>query len=303
MTADEYDFIIVGAGSAGSVLATRLAASKRFRVLLLEAGGSDARLWVRIPLGIGRILNDSRYIWEAQTEPEVELHGNRISLQSGRLIGGSSSVNGMVVVRGHPKKYDAWRDMGCPGWGWEDVRPYFKRLEDCSFGNPELRGRGGPVSVTRLGGDPLADAFLQASVATGIDRTEDYNDEQAEGAAHIQLNTRNGIRCSTGLAYLKPARALPNFHVTTNAIAERVVFDGRRAVGVSFIQGGRRTNARARCEVVLCAGSIRSPQLLELSGVGQPDRLCRLGIDVVSELSGVGENLQDHLMPRFCYES
>jgi len=298
----EFDFIIVGAGSAGSVLASRLSENNRVRVLLLEAGDSDRRLWVRIPLGVGRILNDARYVWKAETEPEPELHGNRIYWPSGKLIGGSSSVNGMLFVRGHPKRYDEWRDNGCPGWGWSDVLPYFKRLEDCSFGDRSLRGRDGPIGVTRLGSDPLTEAFLDACGEVGVRRTDDYNDENPEGAASIQLSTRNGVRCSTGLAYLRKAQKRGNLRVETNALARQVLFDGRRAVGVTYTQDGRLERIRACREVILCAGAIRSPQLLELSGVGRSEVLQGLGLEVVAALPGVGENLQDHLMPRISYE-
>jgi choline dehydrogenase len=299
---EEFDFIIIGAGSAGAVLASRLSENSRVRVLLLEAGDTDRRLWVRIPLGVGRILNDARYVWKAETEPEPELHGNRIYWPSGKLIGGSSSVNGMLFVRGHPQKYDEWRHAGCSGWGWSDILPYFKRLEDCPFGDRRLRGRNGPIGVTRLGSDPLTEAFLEACEEAGVRRIEDYNDENPEGAASIQLSTCNGVRCSTGFAYLRKAQRRANLRVETNAVARQVLFDGRRAVGVAYAQDGRFKKVRAHREVILCAGAIRSPQLLELSGIGRREVLQRLGLEVVAALPGVGENLQDHLMPRISYE-
>jgi len=298
----QYDYVIVGAGSAGCVLANRLSASGRFRVLLLEAGGSDRKLWVRVPLGVGKLLADERFLWRANTEPESELKGNALYWPTGRLIGGSSSVNGMVFVRGHPAKYDEWRATGCPGWGYDEVLPYFKRLEDCPFGDPAERGVGGPIGVTELKGDPVSDAFLEACAQAGYARASDYNGRGAEGAAPLQLSVRHGIRSSTGLAYLAPARQRANLDVLTHSVAERIVFEGRRAVGIRYRIGDETREARARIETLICAGALRSPQLLELSGVGDGERLRALGIDVVLHLHGVGENLQDHLMPRITYE-
>ncbi len=300
--APEYDFVIVGAGSAGCVLAHRLGADPSCRVLLLEAGGSDRNLWVRIPLGVGKLLNDERYVWKADTEPQPQMKGNRLYWPSGRMLGGSSSVNGMVFARGHPAKFDEWRDSGCPGWGYEDVLPYFRKLEDCAFGDSRYRGRGGPIGVTEVTPDPVTGAFLDACVEAGYPRTADYNGAQPEGTAPLQLSVRRGVRSSAGLEYLEPVRGRPNVHVATNALAQCVLFEGRSARGVRYRVDGEVREARAAREVILCAGALRSPQLLELSGVGDGERLASLGIPVVQHLPGVGEHLQDHLMPRITFE-
>jgi choline dehydrogenase len=298
-----YDYVVVGAGSAGCTLAARLTESGKHSVLLLEAGGSDRHPWVRIPLGVGKVLNDEKFVWKTSTEAEPQLHGNRLYWPSGRIVGGSSSVNGLVFVRGHPAKYDEWRAAGCPGWGWAEVLPYFKKLEDCAFGNPAVRGRGGPIAVRELEGDPISDAFVEACTQAGFPRVADYNGDIPDGAAPLQVNMRNGLRCSAATGYLTPAMRRPNLRVITGALATGVAFDGLRARGVDYVVRGQKRHARAGREVLLAAGALRSPQLLELSGIGDAGLLRRHGIDVVAHHPGVGRNLQDHLMPRITFET
>jgi choline dehydrogenase len=297
-----FDYVVVGAGSAGCALAARLTEGGRNTVALLEAGKGDRHLWVRVPLGVGKLLNDERYVWKTYTEPERELHGNKLYWPSGRILGGSSSVNGLVFVRGHPAKYDEWRATGCPGWGYADVLPYFKKVEDCPFGDSALRGRGGPIGVRELGRDAISDAFIDACVEAGYPRVSDYNADVPEGAAPLQISSRNGLRCSAVDGYLAPAARRPNLRVITGALATGIVCDGTRARGVTFVADGERRQVEARREVIVAAGAIRSPQLLELSGIGDAAVLQALGIPVVAHLPGVGQNLQDHLMPRITFE-
>ena len=302
MSEEIFDYIIAGAGSAGCVIANCLSALPDTSVLLLEAGGPDRNIWFRIPLGIGRIVGDRRYTWNARTEPEPGLHGNRIGWESGKVLGGSSSVNGMLAVRGHPQKYDEWEAAGCPGWGFKDVLPYFKRLENCEFGDSEFRGKSGPISVSEANVDVLGHAFLESCGSAGYSRTSDYNGRQPEGAGPFQLCVRNGVRSSTSSAYLRPALRRNSLKTITHAVVQEVVFRERRAIGVRYSLGNDTLFARARREVIVCSGGIRSPQLLELSGIGQGQILEKHGIKVVQHLSEVGENLQDHLMVRVCFE-
>ena len=298
-----YDYVIVGAGSAGCALAARLTESGEHTVALIEAGKSDRRLWVRVPLGVGKLLNDERYVWRTYTEPERELHGNKLYWPSGRILGGSSSVNGLVFVRGHPAKYDDWSASGCPGWSYADLLPYFRKVEDCRFGDPVRRGRGGPIAVRQLDGDAISNAFVDACVQAGYPRVADYNADLPDGAAPLQLSSRNVLRCSAVDGYLAPAARRANLTVITGAVASGIVFEGKRARGVRFVAHGARKRVDARREVLLAAGAIRSPQLLELSGVGDAGLLQARGIPVVAHLPGVGRNLQDHLMPRITFEA
>jgi choline dehydrogenase len=292
-----YDFIIVGAGSAGSVMAERLTASGRFSVLLLEAGGTDRRFYVQMPLGYGKTFYDPRVNWNFTAEPDPGLAGNTDHWPRGKLLGGSSSINAMVWIRGQREDFDAWEAAGNPGWGWDGMLPYFKAVEDNEAGADEFRARGGPVHVTdnREKVHPLTRRFLQAGIAAGLPLNHDFNGATQEGVGVYQLSTRNGRRMSAARAFLRPAMRRPNLRVETDALAAAIIFEGREAKGVEYRQRGRTVRAMAGREVVLCGGSVSTPLLLQRSGVGPADLLRGLGIPVVQAQENVGRNLQDHL--------
>jgi choline dehydrogenase len=295
----EFDYIIVGAGSAGCVLANRLSADGKNSVLLLEAGPKDRNIWIHVPLGYGRLFKAKSVNWMYQTEPEPELGGRTVFQPRGKVLGGSSSINGLLYVRGQHEDYDRWRQRGNEGWGYEDVLPYFKKAEHQQRGPDDFHGVGGPLPVSDLGHvDPLSAAFIAAAAETGIPKNPDFNGATQEGAGYFQTTTRYGRRASTAVAYLRPAKARDNLHIETSALAQRVVFNGRRAEAVQYRKQGSLRTARARKEVLVCGGAYNSPQLLQLSGVGPAELLRKHGIDVVFDAPGVGHDLQDHLQVR-----
>lgn len=298
-----FDYIVVGAGSAGCALANRLTADGRHQVLLIEAGGRDNHLNIHIPLFVARLLMDERLTWPFKTEPQTHLNGKPQLWVRGRVLGGSSSINGNLFVRGDPAEFDGWRDAGCTGWGYADLLPLFKRLEDFPDGDPAVRGHGGPIGVTSLKNfDPLSNAFVDACEQHGYRRLEDYNDGSYEGTFHLQYSTRKGLRSSSAVAYLRPALKRTNLTVLLNAVATRVVMNGTRATGIEVAYGGKTQTLQARREVALCAGPLKSPQLLELSGIGDSALLQQQGIRTLHHLPGVGENLRDHPNVRVTYE-
>jgi choline dehydrogenase/4-pyridoxate dehydrogenase len=296
MPAKPYDYVIVGAGSAGCTLARRLTEDTGTRVLLLEAGGWDRDPWIKIPVGWGRILEKRLHDWMYFTEPEPALNERRIECARGKVIGGSSSINAMAYVRGNPGDYDRWARNGCAGWSYAEVLPYFRRQESWEGGAGEYRGGDGPLTVgTSAFEDPLIEACLAAGEKLQMPRTVDYNGAQQEGLGRMQQTIRDGRRCSAAEAYLRPALRRPNLTIETGAAANRILLEGGRAVGVEYVRGGAVQVARAGREVILCGGVINSPQLLMLSGIGDPDELGVHGIKAAVALPGVGKNLQDHL--------
>ncbi|MGB3436137.1 GMC family oxidoreductase [Achromobacter sp.] len=300
---ENYEYIVVGAGSAGCALAARLAASGR-SVLLLEAGEDDRWIWIRIPAGVAYILRGERGLRRFHTEAETHMNNRSIFWPRGKVVGGSSSVNGMIWVHGDPAEFDRWRDeFGATGWGYDDLKPIFREIEGYAGGDPAVRGRSGPVSVTEFRSrHPLMDAFVDSCVSAGIPRNPDYNGVDYEGVGYIQHNIRKGWRWSSREAFIRPLAKDANLRLQTGALVSRILFDGTTATGVEYRHGGQLVKANASREVILCAGAIQSPQILELSGIGQRHLLDRLGIPVLQDAPAVGENLQDHLHTRVTYE-
>ncbi len=299
MEAQTFDYIVVGAGSAGSVLANRLSADPKHRVLVLEAG-RESHPWSRIPVGFAKLIENPAANWLYSSEPDEGTGNRRIPIPRGKLLGGSSSINGMVFVRGQSQDYDQWAQLGNRGWSYREVLPIFRDMESYQGdADDEYRGRNGPLKVTEsLETGPIYDALIKAAGEVGIQYTKDYNGASQDGIGMTQATIRNGRRMSTAFCYLDPARTRPNLTIRANALTECLLFEAKRCVGVRYTANGQQHEARAGREVVVSAGSINSPQLLELSGIGQPDLLRGLGIEVRHGLNGVGENLRDHYSPR-----
>ncbi len=294
--AAEFDFIIVGAGSAGCALAYRLSEDPENRVLVLEFGGTDAGPFIQMPAALSYPMNMNRYDWGYESEPEPHLGGRRLALPRGKVVGGSSSINGMVYVRGHACDFDTWEEMGASGWGYRHVLPYYKRMETGHGGQAGWRGTNGPLHVTRgTKWNPLFDAFQKAGTEAGYGITADYNGERQEGFGDMEMTVYKGRRWSAANAYLKPALNRPNLELIKGAMVRRVVIENGRATGVEYQKGGQAHTAKAAREVVLSASSINSPKILMLSGIGPAAHLSEMGIDLVADRPGVGANLQDHL--------
>lgn len=296
------DYVIIGAGSAGCVLANRLSADPGTRVLLLEAGGEARSIWIKVPVGFQKLITHPTLNWLFETEPEDNVKGRRIPIPRGRVVGGSSSINGMLQVRGQPLDYNTWSRLGNRGWSFDEVLPYFKKTERFERGGSRLRGGDGPLNVADMRErHELIDAFVDAGVETGHEHNPDYNGERQDGFGYYQVTQRDGRRESAATAYLDPVRGRANLQLMTHARVRRLLFEGNRVVGVEYERGGQLHEVRANRSVILSAGAVQSPQLLELSGIGRPELLREHGIDVRHSLAGVGENYRDHYAARITW--
>ena len=299
MNSKTFDYIVVGAGSAGCTLANRLSENPANQVLVLEAGGKDSNIWIHVPIGYAKTLDKPGLNWRFDSEPEERTYNRQIPIPRGKVLGGSSSINGLLYVRGQHQDYDHWAQLGCTGWSFEQCLPFFKKSENFERGGDDMRGSGGPLNVMDMPSThELLDAFIDAGEQAGYPRNPDYNGKDQEGFGYYQVTQKAGRRWSTAKAYLEPALKRPNLHLETDAHTTRLLFEGKRCVGVEVVQRGKTQQYRAGREVVLAAGAIQSPQILELSGIGQADLLKSLGIQVNHELPGVGENHHDHYLSR-----
>jgi len=300
---ENFDFIIIGAGSAGCVLANRLSENSKNKVLLLEAGGKDTNPWIHIPVGYFKTMHNPSVDWCYKTEPDETINNRSIPCPRGKTLGGSSSINGLLYIRGQDRDYDIWRQLGNKGWSWNDVLPYFKKAENQERGSSEFHGIDGPLYVSdqriKL---PLLDEFQNAAEEFGIPKSNDFNKGNNLGCGYFQVTVKKGFRCSTAVGYLNPIKKRTNLKIITNAHVKKIIFEGRKVVGVSFWKKDSLVEVKSNKEVILSAGTIGSPQILQVSGIGNSDKLKKLGIEVVNDLKGVGENLQDHLMFRPVYK-
>jgi choline dehydrogenase len=299
---EEFDYIVTGAGSAGCAVAARLSESGRYRVLLLEAGGKDRNPWIHVPMGFSRLFADPNVNWMYESEPEAALNGRTMYQPRGKVLGGTSSINGMVYMRGNAADYDEWRQRGCTGWDYDSVLPFFKKAENQQRGASEFHGVGGPLTVSdQPRRYELADRVVAAAIEAGLPHNDDFNGARQEGAGYFQSTTGKSRRWSTATAYLRPARDRASLVVRPNAQATRVVIENGTATGVTYISGGISRSARSRGEVIVCGGVFNSPQLLQLSGIGPADLLQRMGIEVIRDIPAVGNHLQDHFYVRLAY--
>lgn len=301
---ETYDFIIVGAGSAGCVLANRLSENGKYSVCLIEAGPSDKNIWIHIPIGYGKTMFNKKLNWGFETQADPHMNQRQFYWPRGKTLGGSSSINGLIYIRGQKEDYDQWAALGNEGWSWEDCLPYFRKLETNDLPEADTRGKHGPLSATSIPAKhELVDAFIQSAQREKIPHVKDFNTGNQHGVGYYQLTTKNGLRQSTAVAYLNPARQRMNLKVKTEHLVHRVLFEDKKAMGIELsYKGGEPFVLRAKQEVILCAGAIQSPQLLMLSGIGPAPALQELGIPVQRHAPGVGENLQDHLQLRLIYE-
>ena len=299
---DTFDYIILGAGSAGCVLANRLSENPNNKVLLIEAGGKDTYPWIHIPVGYYKTMHNPKTDWCYKTEPDETMEGVSIPYPRGKTLGGSSSINGLLYIRGQEEDYNVWRQLGNAGWGWNDVLPYFIKAENQERGENEFHGVGGPLSVSDIRVKlPILDVFRNAAKEAGIPSVKDFNTGDNFGCGYFQVTEKNGLRCSTAVGYLNPVKHRKNLKIETNCHVEKINFEGKKATSVSYWKKDKSFNVKSNKEIILSAGSIGSTQLLQVSGIGEASKLKQLGIDVVNDLIGVGKNLQDHLMFRPVY--